>query len=424
MSVSRSFSAKFSKPAMLALLVSYGADPSIVNSNGQSSLHNACASNRLSIVQKLSELTQTSLLDMQDQHGQTAVFLSTRSDIVEELIAYGADLSVLDHQQMNPIMTAILAGHTGIVSSLLSAIDDRSVSILDQVEKRDQRSLFLLAVQTGSIPMCSLLLTHPSIRWDIVDKYRLNAFHISALNNHHQLIPLLCNHIRRSDKLLSMISRSYSIGTSIDSDIIPSTPSSLRTYLDAQNEDGQTPLHLACERGHQFCIKLLVQYGADIFLANSLGQLPFHAAVQYGHSASVAFLIEISKRNTEEFRSILSRKQTPLLTACRNGFPDIVRILLAEDIGTIVDGNPLEIAIQYRRMDIIDLLLEHSHMEHWLLSMGNNHQTPLRDLIRYFPSSAQHAMDKLILKTMEIDVFGETFQRTVYRYKYIDDYFM
>ena len=31
-------------------------------------------------------------------------------------------------------------------------------------------------------------------------------------------------------------------------------------------------------------------------------------------------------------------------------------------------------------------------------------------------------MDKLILKTTEMDVFGEKFERIIYRYKYIDDY--
>lgn len=414
--MAKSFAAKFSESAMLALLISYGADPSIVNFNGQTSLHIACASNRLSIVRNLYQLTGISLLEIRDYLGQTAVFLPTRSDIIEELINYGADISVVDDQQMNPIMTAIVTGQTDIVRCYLSAIDHRSGSILNQVEKRNHRSLFLLAVQTGSIPICSFLLTHPSIRWDTLDKSRFNAFHIAAQNNHYSLISFLCNRIRKPEKFLSTISRN----DSIDFDIIPTMASSLRIYLDAQDEDGQTPLHLACEHGHQACIKILVQYGADSFLANSLGQFPFHTAVQHGHSECVALLIEISKRNTEEFPSILSRKQSPLLIACRHGFADIVRILLAENIGTTADGNPLEIAIQYRRMEIIDLLLEHPQMEHWLLSIDNNHQTPLKDLIRYLPSCAQHAMDRLILKTTEYDVFGEKFHRHIYRYKYLD----
>ena len=145
---------------------------------------------------------------------------------------------------MNAIMTAVLAGHTAIVNCLLSAINDRSLPILDQVEKRTNRPVFLLAVQTGSIPMCSLLLTHPYIRWDIIDKHRLNIFHIAAQNNHHELLQFLCRHFRKTDQFIPMISRSYSIGTTIERDLT-SLSLFLREYLDAQNDDGKTPLHFS-----------------------------------------------------------------------------------------------------------------------------------------------------------------------------------
>ena len=61
--------------------------------------------------------------------------------------------------------------------------------------------------------MCSLLLTHPSIRWNTVDKERFNAFHIAAQNNHSELIQCLWNHLQKP-----------------------------RFYLDAQNEDGKNSI--------------------------------------------------------------------------------------------------------------------------------------------------------------------------------------
>ena len=126
------------------------------------------------------------------------------------------------------------------------------------------------------------------------------------------------------------------------------------------------PCILACEQGHRSCLKILFHYGADILLANTLGQLPFHAAIQHGHSSCVDLLIKMSKKNLNEFQSILSRRQSPLITACRNGFVDIVKILISENLGINSDENPLEIAIQYRQIEIIHILLEHPQTEHWL----------------------------------------------------------
>jgi hypothetical protein len=45
-------------------------------------------------------------------------------------------------------------------------------------------------------------------------------------------------------------------------------------------------------------------------------------------------------------------------------------------------------------------------------------------MIRYIPECAKHAFDKFIIKTNEIDSFGNPFERITYNYKYIDDYFM
>ncbi|CAF1088242.1 unnamed protein product [Adineta steineri] len=424
--------AKFCDRSMLKLLYGFGADPTILNSHDQSSLHIASVSNRLDIIEELYNLTKSSLLEIKDNHGQTALSVTTHPDIIDRLIAFGADISSLDNNHMNAIMIAVSNGHIPIVDRLLCSINDQSLSILDQVENRNDRSIFLIAIQTGSIDMCSLLLTHPYIQWDTTDKQRMNAIHIAAQNNSYDLIEFLYNYIRKSNKFLSLKSRSYSTATTIDSDTIniqtTTSSSSLRLYIDAQNEDGKTPLHLAAEQGHASCIQMLLNYGANVLLVNYLGQLPLHSAIQNGHSQCADLLIKNSITYMTEFHSVLLRRQSPLITACQNGFVDIVQLLISQNIGVDFDiekeENPLEIAIKYRQIETIHVLLEHPLTEYWLMAIRNSHQTPLRDMIRYIPDCAKHALDKLILKTNRIDFFGETFERTTYNYKYIDDYFL
>ncbi|UJR21124.1 hypothetical protein I4U23_024224 [Adineta vaga] len=346
--------AKVCDPLVIDLLYQHGADPNILNSNEQSSLHIASVSNRLDIIQQLHKLTSSSLLEIKDHRGRTALSVTTNPDITDQLLSFGADISSLDNNNMNAIMIAVSTGQINIVNRLLSSLNDQLYSILDQVEKRNDYSIFLIAVQTGSIDMCSLLLTHPYIRWDTIDKQRRNAFHIAARNNHYDLIEFLCDYIQKSNRFMRMKSRSYSTATTIDStdsiNISMVTPI-LRLYIDAQNEDGKTPLHLAAEHGHNSSINSLLQYNADVLLANYLGQLPLHAAIQNGHSQCVELLIKTSLKDINEFRSILSRRQSPLISACQNGFVDIVELLISQNLGVDFDQEkeetPLEIAIKY-----------------------------------------------------------------------------
>ncbi|CAF1027311.1 unnamed protein product [Adineta ricciae] len=422
--------AKLCDPEMIDLLFNYGAEPILLNSKLQSSLHIASVANRLEIIQELYKLTGVLLLEIKDRRGQTALSVTTSASVVDQLIFFGADITSLDNNNMNAIMIAVSAGQLTIVNRLLSVLNDQLYPILDQVEKRNDYSIFLIAVQTGSVEMCSLLLTHSYIRWNTVDKQRRNAFHIAARNDHYDVIEFLCDYIQKSDRFMTMKSRSYSTATTIDSDsvnIIASSPI-LRSYLDAQDEDGKTPLHLAAEQGHISSIEVLLRYHADVLLANYLGQLPLHVAIQNGHSQCVELLIRTSVKDMNEFRSVLSRRQSPLISACQNGFVDIAQLLLCQNLGVDFDPEkeetPLEIAIRYRQNDIIHVLLQHPQTESWLMSKLNSRQTPLREMIRYMPDCAYHTFDRLILKTTEMDLFGKIFERTIYKYKHLDDYFL
>lgn len=415
---------------MIDLLYQHGANPLLLNSFDQSALHIACLSNRLDVVKKLLSLTRTSLLEIKDRRGQTALSVTMNTDIIDELIKYGADISSCDRKNMNVLMIAISKDQLSLVEHLLTVIDQNLPDIFDQVTKKKHRSMFLLAVHTGSIRMCSTLLNHPQICWDTVDKNRMNIFHIAARNDHYELMEFLCNYIQKSIQLFTLKSFNHSLSTNEwDPENLPRSSPILRVYINAQNEDGKTPLHIAAESGHRLSIESLLKYGADILIPNHLGQSALHAAIQNGHSRCVEILLEVLMRNNADLQVFLARRQSPLTTACQNGFTDIVRLLLLHEIGlnNISSGkeeNPLEIAIKYRRIATINELLEQPYLDSWLRPFGNNReQTPLRTMIQYLPECAKHVFDKFIVKSQEIDIAGNSFERTVYNFKYIDDYF-
>jgi ankyrin repeat protein len=426
---------------MIVLLHQFGADPLILNDQNQSSLHIACAANRLSIVQTLFTLTQSYLLEIQDNQGQTALSVTTHAEIIDELLKFDADISSLDHNHMNVLMIAVSKSQRTIIEHLLNAMGNKHTNMCKQVDKRHHRSTFLIAAQTGSVDICSLLLTNSNIHWNTTDRQRMNAFHLAARYNHYELIEFLCQYIQNSDRLLPMKSREHSIELNrTDSQVTSAQQGSLivRSYLNAQNDDGKTPLHLAAERGHTFSIQTLLKCGVDVLLTNHLGQLALHVTIQNGHTQCAELLIKACRRHMADFNVALSRRQSPLITACQKGYVDIVRMLLAQDIGvkssmdstntdrTNDPANPLEIAIKYRQAETLHVLLEHSNAENWLMSMRqtptNIHQTPLRDMIRYMPECAKHAFDRLISKSNETDPNHNVVERITYRYKLIDDY--
>jgi ankyrin repeat protein len=48
--------------------------------------------------------------------------------------------------------------------------------------------------------------------------------------------------------------------------------------LNIAENHGFTPLHLACDTGHESVVRMLIDGGADLNLANRRGRTPLHAA--------------------------------------------------------------------------------------------------------------------------------------------------
>lgn len=399
-----------------------------MNLEGQTALHVACIHNRLSIVKELLSLTGTSLLEMKDIKGQTCLLLATNIDIIDQLIRSNADISTMDNFNRNILMKATSKNQISIVEHLLFVLNNQPNEIFNQVTRRHNRSVFLLAAKIGSVPLCSLLLSCSYIRWDTVDKERFNAFHIAAREDNYELIQYLCEYIRESEKYPSHRSRLSVCSIDFDENAFFQPSPTLRLYLDAQNDDGKTPLHIAAEQGRRLSVEILLKNGANVLLPNDLGHLALHSAIQNAHTQCVDILLKSSLKNPADFQAVLSRRQSPLITACQNGYLDIVRLLLSQEVGIELndekDENPIEIAIKYRQSSIVHELLDQKYRDEWLMPIReDSHRTPLRDMIRYFPECAQHAFDTFIVKTNEIDENGNTFERIVYNYKYIDDYF-
>jgi ankyrin repeat protein len=70
--------------------------------------------------------------------------------------------------------------------------------------------------------------------------------------------------------------------------------------LDELDEDGNTALHLAAERGHLEIVKLLAEHGADHQVRNAQGQTATDVAASKANKAVVEYLSSLSLMDIED----------------------------------------------------------------------------------------------------------------------------
>mgnify|MGYP002385230172 CR=1 FL=1 len=128
----------------------------------------------------------------------------------------------------------------------------------------------------------------------------------------------------------------------------------------ANQNDGSTPLYIACEYGHIEIVKLLLNDNrVDINKATNGGHSPFWIACYRGHIDIVKLLLN---DNRVDFNKANTDDQTPFFFACWNGHIEIVKLLLNDervDINKSTDDSitPFSIACQYGHIEIVIYML-------------------------------------------------------------------
>ena len=93
--------------------------------------------------------------------------------------------------------------------------------------------------------------------------------------------------------------------------------------LNAVDEYGNAPLHVAAEAGHAAVVEFLIAHGADMSAADSYGGTPLHLAAIDGHAAVVEYLIA----KGADVNAKAEDGNTALHMATRNGHAAIVEFL-------------------------------------------------------------------------------------------------
>jgi len=139
------------------------------------------------------------------------------------------------------------------------------------------------------------------------------------------------------------------------------------------NEKGQTPLYWACEIKSPAAVelaRLLIQYGADVNAPEDHGFTPLHLAAYIGNADVVRLLLESGAAVNQSNRS----HSTPLHLAARNGHAAVVSQLILHGADVRAKDNRLKIPLAYATNPQISKLLqdamlaEKNQVPSWLAS--------------------------------------------------------
>ncbi|XP_032692546.1 85/88 kDa calcium-independent phospholipase A2 isoform X6 [Lontra canadensis] len=125
-----------------------------------------------------------------------------------------------------------------------------------------------------------------------------------------------------------------------------------------ENEEGCTPLHLACRKGDGEILVELVQYcHAQMDVTDNNGETAFHYAVQ-GDNAQVLQLL--GKTASSGLNRVNNEGQTPLHLACQMGKQEMVRVLLlcnarCNVMGSI--GYPIHTAMKFSHKGCAEMII-------------------------------------------------------------------
>ena len=175
-------------------------------------------------------------------------------EMVSELINHGADVNIVDKDNLSPLYIAAEIGSHKIATMLLMKGADINIS-----RDSDEMTPLLIASGKGNSEIVELLLSHQSINVSACNADKSSALLLATLNNHNKTCELLVN----------------------------------KFDVNRNNSKGYCPLLIASRNGNTNLMEMFLQHGADINCTSEFdGYTPLIMASMMGNKSAVKFLLE------------------------------------------------------------------------------------------------------------------------------------
>jgi len=294
---------------LIQRFLNLGADIQALDSNGWTVLHYAADKGTADVIRLL--LAMGASIDAKDIAGRLPLHLAAdrdAPDVIKVLAGNGSDLAAEDFKGRQPLLVATGEGHKDTVEILLqhgadpNAADDAGYTALH------------IAAELGHRDLIRPLIYH---RGD------------TNLRNNNGKTPsdlAMANEDRRTSSLLRTnmtadFDRALKQG---DVEKVERMVSANRALVN-RRQSGQTALYMACETGNKQLVEVLLGYGANIALSESVRNkpAPLHAAAQKGRLDIVQLLLMMGA-NPEVLDP---EKQTPADLAEKHGHRNVAEAI-------------------------------------------------------------------------------------------------
>ena len=263
-------------------------------------------------------------------------------------IKFPKEINLSDNTGNTPVMAASLSGHKTLVSLLKERykvdVDSKEGELPKHKEDKHKpkpsdetkaSSCLLAAAKQGSLSVVRALVSHPSCNLLARNEKGNTALHIAASTGHHDVVLELASQY---------------------------TAPSGEVYAGSRvNNNGQTPLHLACSSGWVNCTRTLAKVlPEDLNVKNDYDNPPLRDAALFGHSNVVDCLCEEFGCDVD---SLGHYNSTCLILACCGGHTNLVHSLLVkygsrkgalDDLGGVASTS----AAFYGHTHLLQMLLD------------------------------------------------------------------
>ena len=393
-----------SRPGMFAavqLLLDLGADTNAMNKSGQTPLHVAAGGEK--DCPELCEilLRHDAKIDAVDEGGNQPLHLACKQAHVNTgrlLLSQGADFRAVNAKGHCPLflisdfykrdvdsegnLALHITSRCGMSAAVQLLVDLGADT--NTMNKSGQTPLHAAVSGEKDCPeLCETLLKHGATI-DAVDEDGNQPLHLACNRGHINTASLLLSHEADTNTMNKSGQTPLHAATSGEKDcpelceILLRHDAKIDAKIDAVDEGGNQPLHLACKQAHVNTGSLLLSQGADFRAINAKGHCPLflisdfyerdvdsegnlalHITSRCGMFAAVQLLVDLGADTNTMNKS----GQTPLhaATSGEKDCPELCEILLRHDakIDAVDEGGnqPLHLACKQAHVNTGSLLL-------------------------------------------------------------------
>ncbi|GAU98765.1 hypothetical protein RvY_09868 [Ramazzottius varieornatus] len=333
--------AKYKQPAIFQLLLQLGADPNIQDQNGQTPLFLATALDSVDVVALVLNSDSSNPLMRVDSQGLNVAHLAAKNGAAQvmDLLLERFPLQVISSQvestEMKVVHFAAAEGHGEVLGKLV----DAGASVSD--EDKDGMNAVMHAAKNGHLTVLDVLQDRVSWNGRSI-KTGLTALHLAAFWGEAETVQELLTKVAPGEKTAK-----------------PTVETA--TVRLTETEAGLTAVHFAAKAGHDNVVRLLLNYPQVELEARGeiTGYTPLHMVALGGSIPPAVLLIAKSEACLS---SVDKRGRNAMLVAAAHGKKDLCLYLISQGIDiNAVDAlgwSAVHHAAANSHLDVVKALVE------------------------------------------------------------------